>query len=123
MMKYKDLHTWAWLNGFYERWRYGDGFGRSHETDHDWNEAYDSGANASDYLTENWGWVWTKLIRTMLIGALGIIFGAAFVWVVIHEIVIKCLIGVLGLMGLWLAGRWTEYIWREIRKDFGIGSK
>lgn len=56
-MKRSPLYHWretlvyAYLVGLYERWRWGDGFGRSHETNDDWNEAYDSGANLADRLT------------------------------------------------------------------------
>lgn len=42
------LHAW-WL-GLYERWRWGDGFGRTHSTDQGWNEWYDRGANVVDWF-------------------------------------------------------------------------
>jgi hypothetical protein len=38
----------AYLLGFWERLTLGDGYGRTHPTDQDWNEAYDRGANLAD---------------------------------------------------------------------------
>ena len=58
-MKRSMLYHWretilyAYLIGLYERFRWCDGFGRSHETNADWNEAYDKGANHADVLR---GW-------------------------------------------------------------------
>lgn len=43
----------AYCCGFVERARFGDGFGRTHDTNQDWNESYDSGANLADRLM---GW-------------------------------------------------------------------
>lgn len=42
----------AYLCGLYERTRWGDGFGRTHELNQDWNEAYDTGANHADWFNE-----------------------------------------------------------------------
>lgn len=49
----KETCIYAFLCGLYERTKYGDGFGRSHDTNDDWNESYDSGANLSDFFTGN----------------------------------------------------------------------
>lgn len=49
----KERTSFAYLQGLYERARYCDGFGRTHETNQDWNEAYDRGANLADRLM---GW-------------------------------------------------------------------
>lgn len=49
----RNTHAFAYLQGFYERSALGDGFGRTHDTDQAWNEAYDRGANLSDQLTGN----------------------------------------------------------------------
>ncbi len=46
----KNTTLFAWLQGFYERLRWGDGAGRTHATNQDWNEAYDRGMNAADWL-------------------------------------------------------------------------
>ena len=50
----KDTLIFAFLQGLYERLKWGDGFGRTHATNQDWNEAYDRGANLAyrirDYL-------------------------------------------------------------------------
>jgi len=110
-MKYKDLHTWAWLNGFYERWNYGDGFGRSHDTDQDWNEAYDSGANASDFLTENWGWLWKKLLRPFCLGVLLICcacMGLAGLYLLATFITLKGLAIAFVMFLIWLIGHLWE---------------
>lgn len=53
-MKYtRNAHWFAFAQGFYERARWGDGFGRTHDTDQDWNEAYDNGANLADRIKGN----------------------------------------------------------------------
>lgn len=44
------MYLRAFLLGLWERWRWGDGFGRTHATDQGWNEAYDRGANVIDWL-------------------------------------------------------------------------
>lgn len=50
-MKYlRNTRIFAYLQGFWERATLGDGFGRTHATSQDWNEAYDSGANVADFL-------------------------------------------------------------------------
>lgn len=46
----RDTHIFAYWQGFWERLTLGDSFGRTHETDQDWNEAYDRGANLADKL-------------------------------------------------------------------------
>lgn len=46
----KDSNVYAFIIGFIERFRFGDGFGRTHATLQDWNEAYDKGANLSDKI-------------------------------------------------------------------------
>lgn len=51
----RDSHAFAYCQGFWERWRLGDAFGRTHPTDIDWSEAYDRGANLSDRITGNCG--------------------------------------------------------------------
>lgn len=52
MMKFiRNTHVFAYAQGFYERHRWGDGFGRSHATDEGWNDAYSRGANLSDQIT------------------------------------------------------------------------
>lgn len=48
----RDSRLYAYLLGFYERLRFGDGFGRSHQSNHDWNDAYDRGANLADWIGE-----------------------------------------------------------------------
>jgi len=40
----------AFLLGLFERLRWGDGFGRPHPINADWNEAYDRGANLADLI-------------------------------------------------------------------------
>lgn len=46
----KETLAYAYLCGLYDRLRYGDGFGRTHETNLDWNEAYGAGANLADCI-------------------------------------------------------------------------
>jgi len=46
----KNTLLFAYCQGAYERWRYGDGFGRTHPINQSWNEAYDRGANLIDWL-------------------------------------------------------------------------
>lgn len=46
----RDSIPFAYAQGFWERLRLGDAFGRTHETNQDWNEAYDRGANLADAL-------------------------------------------------------------------------
>lgn len=48
MIKY--IH--AFVLGFIDRLLWGDGFGYSHDSDDDWNEWFDSGANLADKLPE-----------------------------------------------------------------------
>lgn len=50
MFYIRESLVYAYIIGFYERARYVDGFGRTHETNDDWNVAYDLGANLADYL-------------------------------------------------------------------------
>lgn len=50
MFHVRESLIYAYVVGFYERARYGDGFGRTHDTNQSWNEAYDSGANLADKL-------------------------------------------------------------------------
>jgi hypothetical protein len=47
----RDTLIFAYAQGFWERLTLGDAFGRTHETNQDWNEAYDAGANLADRLT------------------------------------------------------------------------
>ena len=49
----RNTHLYAFAQGFYERYTLGDGFGRSHATDYDWDDAYNRGANLSDSITGN----------------------------------------------------------------------
>ena len=49
-MKFRETLFFAYIIGFWERLRYGDAFGRTHETRQDWNESYDRGANLADKL-------------------------------------------------------------------------
>lgn len=46
----KNTTSYAFILGFIERTRFYDGFGRTHATNQDWNDAYDKGANFSDKL-------------------------------------------------------------------------
>ena len=48
MIKY--IH--AFVLGFIDRLLLGDGFGYSHDSDDNWNEWFDSGANLADKLPE-----------------------------------------------------------------------
>jgi len=49
-MAYQNLHIFAFWQGFAEHL---DGCGgRTHETDQDWNEAYDRGMNLADRWNE-----------------------------------------------------------------------
>ena len=50
MFYIRETLVYAYLCGLYERLRYGDAFGRTHDTNIDWNEAYDAGANLADKL-------------------------------------------------------------------------
>lgn len=50
VLTFKDSLAFAYVQGFYERFRYHDGFGRTHATNQDWNSAYDKGANLSDKM-------------------------------------------------------------------------
>ena len=50
MYKIRESPVYAYLAGFYERTKWVDGFGRTHETNSDWNDYYDKGANLSDKL-------------------------------------------------------------------------
>ena len=52
MITLKNSIAYAFVVGFYERLRWGDAFGRTSETNQDWNEAYDLGANFADMI---WG--------------------------------------------------------------------
>jgi hypothetical protein len=114
-MKYKDLHTYAWLEGLYERWTLGDGFGRSHETDHDWNEAYDSGANMADRLRKAQTvlmWYWRYIIKPIgmgifLLGMFGLV--AFMAGVIIHYTPGEVLAAVAFIAVAWIAGR----VWQE----------
>ena len=51
----RNTHTYAYLCGLIERLRFGDGFGRTHAIDQDWNLAYDRGANLADHITNTKG--------------------------------------------------------------------
>ena len=46
----RDTVIFAWLQGLWERLTQGDSFGRTHETNQGWNEAYDFGANFADWI-------------------------------------------------------------------------
>lgn len=50
MCRFRDFTLFAFLQGFWERLTLGDAFGRTHETNQDWNEAYDRGANLADWV-------------------------------------------------------------------------
>ena len=57
----RNTHVFTFLQGCYEHL---DGCGgRTHETDQDWNEAYDRGMNLADRLRNLVDW---KKIRTFL---------------------------------------------------------
>lgn len=49
MAKFKDSIIFAFCQGFFEH--LGGCGGRTHETNMDWNEAYDSGMNLADLIT------------------------------------------------------------------------
>lgn len=49
MRRLRDTHIFAYWQGFFEHLRY-SGMVRSHPTDDDWNEAYDSGWNLADWV-------------------------------------------------------------------------
>lgn len=52
MMRFiRNTKVFAFVQGFYEYWRNGDGMGRTHPTDQDWNEAYDRGRNFYEKVT------------------------------------------------------------------------
>jgi hypothetical protein len=51
MKTIRNTLIYAYLLGAYERYKLGDGFGRTHKTNQDWNEAYDRGANLADRIT------------------------------------------------------------------------
>lgn len=114
-MKYKDLHTYAWLEGLYERWTLGDGFGRSHETDDDWNEAYDSGANMADRLRKAQTvlvWHWNYILKPIGLGAFALgMFGLVsfLAGVIIHYTPGVVLAAVAFIAVAWIAGR----VWQE----------
>lgn len=44
----RDSHVFAFLQGFWEQLSTKGCGGRTHETDGDWNEAYDRGMNLAD---------------------------------------------------------------------------
>lgn len=46
----RDMRLFAFLQGFYECFRWGNGAGRTHETNMDWNEAHDLGMNLADFI-------------------------------------------------------------------------
>jgi hypothetical protein len=46
----RNTLIYAYVIGFCERLRFGDGFGRTHPHSGDWNEAYDRGANLADLI-------------------------------------------------------------------------
>lgn len=50
MFHLRESIPYAYAIGFYERATLGDCFGRTHEENMDWNEAYDQGANLADRL-------------------------------------------------------------------------
>ena len=50
MKAIKNSKAYAFCLGFLERYRFNDGFGRTHPLNQDWNEAYDRGANLCDWL-------------------------------------------------------------------------
>lgn len=47
----KNTKAFAFMQGLYERLMYGDGAGRTHPTDQNWNETYDQGMNFADEVT------------------------------------------------------------------------
>ena len=49
-IKPHDDLLFAWYQGFYERMTEGPNCGRTHETNEDWNEAYDEGMNEAEAL-------------------------------------------------------------------------
>lgn len=48
----RNTHLFALLQGFWEQLTTRGCGGRTHETDADWNEAYDRGMNLADRLQE-----------------------------------------------------------------------
>ena len=46
----RESLPFAFLQGFYETWRDPDSAGRTHWTNMDWNEWYDHGMNAAEWL-------------------------------------------------------------------------
>lgn len=48
--KIRDMHTFAFAQGAYESIRFGLSAGRTHATDHGWNEAYDRGMSLGEAL-------------------------------------------------------------------------
>ena len=55
MFYIRESHAYAYAIGFYERARYVDGFGRTHQSDEGWNVAYDRGANLADIIFRTGG--------------------------------------------------------------------
>jgi hypothetical protein len=50
MYWWRETLTCAYLCGLYECTRYGNGMGRTHDTNADWNWYYDTGMNHADWL-------------------------------------------------------------------------
>ncbi|WP_444679590.1 hypothetical protein [Halomonas sp. E19] len=48
--RFRDSLPYAYAQGCWERARWGDGYGRTHETNASWSDAYDYGANLADRL-------------------------------------------------------------------------
>lgn len=51
----RNTRAFAFCQGFYECWRYGDACGRTHATDQGWNDAYDRGMNAAERTRHSQG--------------------------------------------------------------------
>ena len=50
MFHIRESLIYAYLCGLYEGLRYGPDIGRTHETNQDWNECYDTGQNHADFI-------------------------------------------------------------------------
>lgn len=50
MFHVRESHTYAYLLGLYKTLRWGSDTGMSHETDHDWTDAYDTGMNHAEWI-------------------------------------------------------------------------
>lgn len=67
-----------------------------------------------DYLL----WVWRYILKRMVIGAITMIVSAGLVAILTTDLMMKALIGLFGVLLLWLFGIWAEYAWTQLRNDF-----